>query len=143
VSPPANRRAGLVRWLPAIAWMAVIFMLSSVSGLRVSDDVSVDRPLRGLAHLCSYALLAALLLYALGGRQRPATRHLALAYGLCLAFGLSDEIHQAFVPDRSGRIEDLMIDAIGAAGGLVLGYLGLMLWSRGSRGGPADDPASR
>lgn len=115
--------------MPAVGWMAVIFMLSSISGLQVSDDVSVDRPLRVLAHLGSYALLAALLLYAQAGWQRPAARHVAIAYALCVAFGLSDEIHQAFVPDRTGRIEDVFIDATGAAVGLVLGYLGLRLWS--------------
>ena len=31
-----ERHRTLVRWLPAVAWMAVIFLLSSQSGLRVS-----------------------------------------------------------------------------------------------------------
>lgn len=132
---------GLLRWLPAIAWMAVIFTLSSVSGLRVSDDAAVDRPFRVLGHLLSYALLAALLLYAMAGLRRPGIRQIAIAYGISLVYGVSDEIHQTFVPDRSGRIDDLLVDALGAVGGVLLGYLGLGLWSRTARRRrPAEGP---
>jgi len=112
--------------------MGVIFALSSISGLRVSDADEVDRPVRALAHLASYALLAALVLYALSGRARPSWRDLSLAFGITLLYGLSDEVHQATVPDRSGRLEDLIIDALGAITGLVIG--GALL-GRQRRGG--------
>ncbi len=39
------------RWLPAVAWMALIFALSAQSGLRVSDDASVDGPIRHVVHI--------------------------------------------------------------------------------------------
>lgn len=126
----AGRRATVLRWLPVVGWMALIFTLSAVSGLRVSDDASVDRPFRVLGHLTSYGVLAALVLYALAGRRSPRWQHVAVAYAVCLAYGISDEIHQAFVPDRTGRIDDLMVDAVGAAVGLLLGYVALRLWSR-------------
>lgn len=125
-----GRCAGLLRWLPAIAWMAMIFALSSVSGLRVSDDVAVDRPLRTLAHFTTFAVLAALLLYALCGLRRPGLRQVLVAYGLTLAYAFSDELHQAFVRDRNGRLDDVIVDAIGAALGLAVGYLALRLWTR-------------
>jgi len=51
-------------WLPAIVVMAAIFLLSSQSGLRVSEDAAVDKPFRITGHLLAYALLAALLLLA-------------------------------------------------------------------------------
>ena len=59
----SERRRALLRWLPALGWMAVIFVLSSISGLQVSDDAAVDKPFRIVAHLGSYALLAGLLLW--------------------------------------------------------------------------------
>jgi VanZ family protein len=133
-----GRRATLLRWLPVVGWMALIFTLSSVSGLRVSDDASVDRPFRVLGHLTTYAVLAALLLYALAGPRSPRWQHLLVAYAVCLVYGISDEIHQAFVPDRTGRIDDLMVDALGAAIGLVSGYLALRLWSRARSHSPSD-----
>ena len=122
-----GRRSELRRWLPALAWMALIFILSSVSGLRASDNVEVERPLRVLAHLASYAALAGLVLYALAGLRRPRSVDVAIAYGITVAYGLTDEFHQAFVPNRTGRLDDLVVDAIGAAIGLTLGYVALRI----------------
>jgi VanZ family protein len=129
VTADASRRTAISRWLPVVAWMAVIFALSSISGLRVSDDAEVDRPFRVVAHLGSYALLAALSLHAMAGLRPPRTRQLIVAYAISLLFGISDEIHQAFVPDRTGRLDDLAIDAVGAAVGLLVGYLALRMWA--------------
>jgi VanZ family protein len=125
----ADRRPWLY-WLPALALMALIFMLSSQSGLRVSDDVAVERPIRVSAHFVAYATLAALLLFALARGGRPSRRHVTIAFGLTLLYGASDELHQSFVPDRAGRVEDLAVDAIGAAVGLVIGWAVLRLRAR-------------
>lgn len=134
------RRSTLLRWLPVLAWMGLIFILSSVSGLRVSDDASVDRPLRVVGHLSTYAVLAALVLYAVVGRRHPSAVHAVIAYAVTLAYGLSDEFHQSFVPNRTGRLDDVVVDAIGAAIGLALGYLGLRFWARRTAG-PGTDRA--
>jgi len=42
-----------------------------------------------------------------------------------LLYSASDEIHQAFVPGRTARISDVMIDTAGGAFGLGV------LWSAG------------
>lgn len=118
-------------WLPAVAAMAAIFLLSSQSGLRVSEDAAVDKPFRVAGHLLAYALLAALLLVALGGGRRPRARDLLIAFGLTIAYALSDEWHQSFVPDRTGRLDDVVTDAIGALVGLAVGWL--VLGRRASR----------
>jgi VanZ family protein len=110
--------------------MAAIFALSSIGGLRVSEDASVDRPLRVLAHASSYALLAALMLYAMCGLRRPRRLDSVAAFFLAVLYGLSDEIHQATVPSRRGRVEDLVVDAIGAGIGVALGWLVLRRMSR-------------
>lgn len=112
----------LLLWLPALGLMALIFVLSSQSGLRVSEDASVDRPLRSLAHFTVYALLAAAFLLAIGGPTKPRARSALIAFALAVLFGVSDEIHQAFVPDRTGRLEDLAIDAVGALAGVSVAF---------------------
>lgn len=126
-----------MRWLPALALMAVIFVLSSISGLRVSDDVQVERPIRVVAHLGTYALLAGLLLYALCGLRRPRAVEAWAAFGLTLLFAASDEIHQSFVPGRTGRFDDIVVDAIGALIGIAVAYAVLSFWAtrRGRRDG--------
>jgi VanZ family protein len=113
--------------------MAVIFLLSSQSGLRVTEDAAVDRPLRLLAHMASYALLAGLVLYALLGWGRPSVRSVVLALALTAAYAVSDELHQALVPDRTGRAADVFIDVIGAAAGLLVAAVVLASRDRTSR----------
>jgi len=136
----AGRWRTATRWLPAIGWMSVIFALSSISGLRVSEEVAVDRPIRTLAHLASYAFLAGLLLFAMSGLERPRPRHLAAAFAIAVLYGVSDELHQTFVPERSGRIEDVAIDAFGVTIGLAIAWVILArraVTHAGSSGPPA------
>lgn len=103
-----------LRWLGVLAWAAMIFLASNQQGLAVSDDPGVDRPLRQVAHIGVYAVLTIMLTWALTGPRIPSLR-LAVACGLlALLYGVTDELHQAFVPTRSGRPEDLVWDGLGA-----------------------------
>lgn len=119
------------RWGPAIAWMALIFVLSAQPGLKVSEDPAVDSPIRQLAHLGVYGVLAVLFVHALGGLGRPLRARTALlALVLAVGYGITDEIHQSFVPDRTGTVSDIIDDAIGA----TLGVAAAWAWGR-ARGG--------
>jgi VanZ family protein len=102
--------------------MALIFVLSAQPGLRVSNDPSVDGPIRHLAHVIVYGVLAFLLLSGLGGPPSGWRPRLALL-AACLAFlyGITDELHQLTVPDRTGQAVDLIWDALGAVIGAVVG----------------------
>ena len=110
----------VLRWLPALAWMVVIFMLSSRSGLHVSEDAAIDRPIRTVAHLSTFALLAGLILYAIVGRGAPSLRAACGAVLLTLLYAISDELHQAFVPGRTGRLQDVGTDLVGAVIGVAI-----------------------
>jgi VanZ family protein len=98
-------------WLPVVAWAALIFALSSIpslsSGLGVWDLV-----LRKAAHVTEYAILGALLVRAVG-RELP-------AFGIGVAYAITDEIHQTFVAGRHGSPLDVLIDAGGIALGIAL-----------------------
>jgi len=136
---------GLLRaWAPALAWFGLISLLSAQPGLRVSDDPGTDLPLRRLAHLAVYGVLALLLLHALGGvrgRTRAGLPRALVALGCVALLGGIDELHQAFVPDRSGRLMDVALDTAGGA--LAIGAALLLARRRGarSRAGAADPPA--
>ncbi len=102
-------------WLPVVAWAALIFTLSSIPDLGTGLG-GWDLALRKLAHATEYAVLGALLFRALG-RELP-----AIAIGI--AYAVTDEVHQAFVPGRLGSPLDVLVDAAGVlAGVFVLGRL--------------------
>ena len=50
--------------------------------------------------------------------------------GICLLYAASDEIHQLFVPGRSGEVRDVMIDFSGAVLGIALSMLVFLLICR-------------
>lgn len=134
----APTRGRLVRvvvgWGPAVAWMGFIFLLSAQPGLRVSDDPGVDGPIRHFAHVVTYGVLACLLLRSLraGSALRWTRRTVLLAIALATLYGVSDEIHQTYVPARTGHLVDVGWDLLGAALGLVLLRLAPWRWLRRS-----------
>ncbi len=128
----SSRFRPLLYWLPALAWMALIFVLSSQSGLRVSEDAAVDKPFRITGHLLAFAGLAALLLFALSRGGRPRWHHVVIALGITVLYGVSDEWHQSFVPDRTGRVDDLVVDTIGATIGLAIAWVVLTVRGQGA-----------
>ena len=77
------------------------------------------------AHFAEYALLgAALLGHVLAWRaKRGLGRPRALAWGLGTAYAASDELHQFFVPGRSGEFLDVLLDSAGVAVGVALLWL--------------------
>jgi len=103
----------LSAWLPVVAWAALIFTLSSISDLGTGLG-GWDLLLRKIAHATEYAVLGLLLLRALG-RELPAA-----AVGI--AYAVTDEVHQAFVPGRQGAAVDVLVDSVGVLLGVyVLG----------------------
>ena len=99
------------RWLPVVAWAALIFALSSVPDLGTGLGGG-DLVLRKLAHAAEYAVLGALLVRAVAQPR--------LAFVLGTLYASSDELHQAFVPGRMGSPADVAIDALGVACGVAL-----------------------
>ena len=103
----------LKRWMPSLMLMAIIFILSSQSDIPGPPDPLLDRILKKSAHAIGYGMLAISYAWALAGsgvRQ-------VVPFALCLAilYGISDEWHQTFVPNRFGSPLDVLIDTIGAS----------------------------
>lgn len=116
----AVARRLFARWLPVVLWMGLIFYLSA----RPSTTYP-PMPLwvQKSVHLTEYAVLALLLFRALGGGRSVLVAG-AWAWGLAVGYGVTDEIHQAFISTRHGSVADVGLDALGAALGLWL------LWAR-------------
>ncbi len=124
------------RYLVVVAWMVVIFRFSTEAGDASSgrSDIIVHW-LQGIgipgsgetlgflvrkaAHMAEYAVLALLSFYALRAHIERG-RALLWSFGVTVVYAISDEIHQLFVPGRTGSPRDVLVDALGAAIGLAL-----------------------
>ena len=106
-----SRRRLVLLWTPVLAYMGFIFYVSSLSQAPLPRDVS-DK----MAHTLGYSVLGALALRAVAGSAGLPIRawHTAAAVALAVAYGITDEYHQSFVPGRDADVHDVYADAIGA-----------------------------
>lgn len=112
------RLAKLPRWLrdfiPLVCWLGLIFWLSSHSVLIKIQDQAGEKLFYKSAHMLAYAVLAWLWWRALTRARVTTWTVLAWAFTLTTLYGISDEIHQLFVPGRHGQVADVLFDASGA-----------------------------
>jgi VanZ family protein len=107
-------------WAPVVAYMAVIFYLSSLHNPPLPPEVS-DKA----GHSFGYTWLGIFVTRALA-RGLPRRIGLGVALGalaIAIAYGMSDEFHQSFVAGRTEDVYDLFADAVGAGIGVVACWL--------------------
>ena len=120
-------------WIPLLLYSGFIFYMSSGSAPRLplGDFVLKDKLLHAGAYgvwgiLCAWASL----------KTWPEAGATRLVFWGALAgtlYGLSDELHQSFVPPRVADPSDLAADAVGC----LLGTLAMvLLHRRKERSGP-------
>ncbi len=119
-------------WLPVVVYLLVIFAGSSMSGPRDIPGGLSDKT----AHFLEYAGLGLLLARALGGRRWTSIplRYVAVVAVAAALYGISDEIHQLFVPGREFDLRDMAADTLGASvAGAVVWACGIIKSSAGRR----------
>ena len=102
-----------MRWWPSLAWMGLIFWLSSQPDLPHAPGPWLELLFKKGAHAFVYGMLAWLYLRAL--RAESGRRARWVSVGLALVYALTDEYHQTFVPGRNGNLFDVAVDGTGAA----------------------------
>src|SRR6266446_9411384 len=128
---PPHSKNRLSRYGPLVVWAALIFIGSS-SILSGSNTAVVLRPVlwlfphaseatlalihflvRKAGHLTEYAILATLAARAFRDSSHDLLRRhwFWLSLLLAIAYALTDEFHQSFVPSRTASIYDSLIDA--------------------------------
>ena len=99
---------------PAILWAIAIYVSSSIPADKLPDfgKMNLDK----VIHFFVYFLLAATTHRAARHQSLfPAIgrHHLIFPVVMTLLYGLSDEFHQAFVPNRNSSLFDLLADVLG------------------------------
>lgn len=113
-----------------IEFLAEIF-IADFDELSASEQESIIESLqfivRKTAHFTLYGALGGLaFLSVVTYTSVPFLLRTALSGAICLLYAISDEIHQIFVPGRSGEVRDVCIDFAGS----VLAILILLFLSR-------------
>ena len=74
---------------------------------------------RKSAHFIGYMILG-ILASGLILQYENINKKYPLAFLICVIYAISDEIHQLFVPGRSGQVRDVLIDSAGSLLGIIL-----------------------
>lgn len=129
------------KYILLFVWMAIIFFLSaegahdsrSRSGvvvgilqdafnINLADDF-LSFLTRKAAHIIAYFVLGLLIYSVIKTYKFTAKRTITLSLLLAFFYAILDEIHQLFVPGRSGEIGDILIDTTAAGIGISVYYL--------------------
>lgn len=107
----------MFRWCIRLLPLALMGAFTWMSHQQVlPGGMEFPHPWDKLAHGSAYAVLGAVAALAWG---RPSRRALVLVWGILVAFGALDEIHQSFVPGRSCSLGDWGADATGSGLGVL------------------------
>lgn len=130
-----------ISWAIVVIWMMFIFSFSSQVGstsgalsgsvlgfieniwTRILPDwplnqVTLHLFIRKAAHFIVYLILGFLTTRALYISHIPFKKRIFLALLISFLYASSDEIHQAFVPNRGPSFWDVLLDTLGASVGL-------------------------
>lgn len=87
--------------------------------------------IRKAAHFSIYATLGALVyLLMRAGHEIKVKLCVFLAPVICALYAISDEVHQLYIPGRSGEVRDVLIDTLGALCGILIAMTIYALWQR-------------
>ena len=121
-------------WLPAVLWTGVVLYASTdtfsaentgslLEAIAAALFRHVDVRILGVAHflirktahLTEYGILSLLWFRAWrGGHAGFRSQWAAAGIMLALATAIADEVHQTYVPSRTGEFRDIILDLTGA-----------------------------
>ncbi len=128
----------------SLLWMCLIYYFSSKTGVEssaqsdyvkslmysfgnqsqflstsISETLSII-PIRKVAHVFVYLVLFLLLYVSIFITNCNKNVSIKLASIISFIYAVSDEMHQLFVPGRSGQISDVFVDMIGVGLGICI-----------------------
>lgn len=115
MSGPRGWRVAAAVWTAGV----IVFGVLPTHGAVHAVAAGHDDALASVAHFAEYAVLAFIVAVALGGW--PASRRaLVRAGAYAIGLGALLEVAQVPLPYRDGQLSDVVVNAAGAALGLVL-----------------------
>lgn len=135
-----------------ILWMIIIFLLSNQKAQdskqlsnsfitktiiniyemkhgKITEEKKVEIKenysfiVRKAAHFTIYLVLGLLVSLVLIGKNLNIKQIIIYGVLICMAYAITDEIHQIFVSGRSGEIRDIIVDTCGSTVGILLNII--------------------
>ncbi len=109
------------RFSPLIVWALLSLILSSIPGNKFPElqgPFGWDK----LIHMVLYMVLGALAVRAWSDKQLAPW----LIFLFCVGYGLVDELHQFYIPERYPDVWDWVADSIGS----FIGVMSMWFWLR-------------
>lgn len=122
----------IIKLLFIIIWLLVIFLFSNQDGststsltngilekyLFFVDSDIFFMIIRKMAHITEYFILGILVLNFIN--EFKIDKKIVVSILICSILASFDELHQLFIPDRTGCLLDVFIDMIGASLGILI-----------------------
>lgn len=111
---------------------AILTVAEQAFGFHWTEDEKalygekIHTPVRKLAHMTAYAVLAVSMAFALYSWGLQGHRLYSGTELFCILYAAADEFHQLFVPGRSGEFKDVLIDSAGSLAGCLV--FAVLLW---------------
>lgn len=96
-----------------------------ILGQEEREDIveRAESVIRKIAHFCIYTLVGFLLMALVSTYDLEENKRIRISLGIGILYATSDEIHQLFIPGRSGQITDIILDSMG----VIIGILFLLI----------------
>lgn len=137
-----NKKKYILRWTMLVLWMCFIFYMSSRSGsksqeqsdlvlsilnflgLQLNESIKniASFIVRKTAHVTEYMILY-ILIFRVVTLYSNTKKSKLIALFCMVLYASTDEIHQLFVPGRSGMVRDVFIDSIGGIIGVGITFV--------------------
>ena len=117
-------------WGPVCGYAALIFYLSSQPHPEETLSTLITDVSDKVLHIVEYTVLGGLCYRAVkwGTNESWSQQAMLISILFTSLYGVSDEVHQAFVPFRESSGLDWLADTVGAVLGTMAMYYAMKLW---------------
>ena len=88
---------------------------------------TIEKVIRKLAHFSEYTFLGILLMSLMSTYNLKQTNKFIISIGIGFLYACSDEFHQLFVPGRTAKFTDVLIDTSGVIAGSILIFIAILI----------------
>lgn len=108
--------------IPLILYWILLFIGTTLPSDNLSNIIQLSDKVKHFTAYLGLAFLLSLNLYFQENWKSLAVYYLIYTFIICTSYGLLDELHQIFVPNRSAEFLDWVADLLGSTTGLCFSY---------------------